>query len=247
MCNLNLMCKTTDGSCTCHFPGHLIKPVPIPLINPQEGSMIISLFKLLSQQKELIQKISEDSKQTNEKISKIRQKLGLKSSEIECNSEESTSPEQLLNLLSPNMSGFKFNLQLISELPNPAHKEKPFSIFLQIVDNELNRASLEEKTMFNVMLFTTENPPKILKTSMSGDKVIRGTVEVEGNSSVLFKKIVIKEVSSHFRSGWFYLVVVSKNPSVRPLIVPNFKVKARKMKSGNMLEKKSRVECIKDS
>lgn len=247
MCNLNLMCKTTDGSCTCHHPGQVVKPVPIPLMNPQEGALVISLFNLISQQKELIRKISEDSKQTNEKILKIRQKLGLKSTQIECNSEESTNPEQLLNLLSNNSNSFKFNLQLLSDLPSPAHKEKPFSILFQIVDNEQNRASLESSTMFNIMLFTTENPPKMMKTSMSGDKVIRGTVEVEGNSSVLFKKIVIKEVSSHFRSGWFYLVVVSKDPSVKPFIAPKFVVKARKMNSECTLKKKAKIECVKGS
>lgn len=249
MCNLNMLCKVSDGSCACHSPDKIAKPIPIPvpLLNPQEGALVLSIFNLINQQKELIRKISEDSQTTNEKILKIRQKLNLKSTQIETTSEDTTNPDQLLKLLTNQPDSFQFTLQLLSDLPSPAYKEKPFSMLLQIVDHEEKRVCLEANTLFNIKLFTSENPPKAMKTSMSGDKVVRGTSEVEANSSVFFKNIVIKEVSSHFRGGWFYLVVFCKNSNVKPLIVPNFVVKARKLKPDETLKKKQKVECVKDS
>ena len=249
MCNLNLLCKVSDGSCPCTRPGlsGIIKPVPVPLMNPQEGAIVLSLFKLLSQQKEMIKKITEEAALTSEKINKVTTKLGLKSNQVECTSEESTNPDQLLKLISGQTTSFSHSLSLVSEVPTPAFKEKAFSLLLQILDENGNPATLTSSTLFNVLLFTTESPPKALKTSMTGDKVIRGTTEVEGNGSVLFKKIVIKEVSSHFRGGCFYLVVTSKNSSVKPLVVPNFVVKARKLNADGTPRKKVRIEEVRES
>ena len=244
MCNLNLLCKVSDGSCPCTRPGQsgIIKPVAVPLMNPQEGALVLSLFKLLSDQKQMIKKITEEAALTTEKINKVTTKLGLKSNQVECTSEESTNPDQLLKLLTGQITTFSYSLSLVSDIPSPAFKEKAFSLLLQILDENGNQATLPSSTLFNLLLFTTESPPKALKTSMTGDKVIRGTTEVEGNSSVLFKKIVIKEVSSHFRGGCFYLVVTSKNPCVRPLIVPSFVVKARKLNADGTPRKKVKVE-----
>jgi hypothetical protein len=62
---------------------------------------------------------------------------------------------------------------------------------------------------------------------------MRGTIETESSNLVHFHKIVIKEVTSHFRNGWFYLVVVPKQDSrVKPLIINNFVIKARKIADG---------------
>ena len=216
-------------------------------MNPQEGAIVLSLFKLLSQQKEMIKKITEEAALTSEKINKVTTKLGLKSNQVECTSEESTNPDQLLKLISGQTTSFSHSLSLVSEVPTPAFKEKAFSLLLQILDENGNPATLTSSTLFNVLLFTTESPPKALKTSMTGDKVIRGTTEVEGNGSVLFKKIVIKEVSSHFRGGCFYLVVTSKNSSVKPLVVPNFVVKARKLNADGTPRKKVRIEEVRES
>jgi hypothetical protein len=215
-------------------------------MNPQEGALVLSLFKLLSQQKEMIKKITEEAALTTEKINKVTTKLGLKSNQVECTSEESTNPDQLLKLISGQTSSFSHSLSLVSEIPSPAFKEKAFSLLLQILDENGNPAILTSSTLFNVLLFTTESPPKALKTSMTGDKVIRGTTEVEGNGSVLFKKIVIKEVSSHFRGGCFYLVITSKNSSIKPLIVPNFVVKARKLNADGTPRKKVKVDEVRD-
>lgn len=40
---------------------------------------------------------------------------------------------------------------------------------------------------------------------------MRGTVEADSDGYIVFKKVVVKEVSSHFRNGCFYLVIVPEN------------------------------------
>jgi hypothetical protein len=246
MCNLNNLCKKIDGSCSCCLSESLgiIKPVPIPLINPHDGALIMSLFKMVTQQNEMIKKISEDARLTAEKINSLSQTLGLKQSKhVEFSSEEVTNPEKLLKILCGDNCQHNYNLQLISDLPSPAFKEKAFSMLLQIVDNNGQKVTLPTSAGFTIMLFTTESPPKLMKINTSGDKIMRGTTDADGNSTVLFRKIVIKEVTSHFRNGCFFLVVAAKNLSdIKPLIVPNFVIKARKLNCDGVPRKKHKVE-----
>lgn len=246
MCNLNNFCKATDGSCKCCVPEPtgIVKPVPIPLINPHEGALIMSLFKIITQQNEMIKKISDDARLTVEKINTLSQNLGLKQRKtIEYASEEVTNPEKLLKILCGDGTLHEYSLELVNELPRPAFKEKAFSMILQIVDNEGQKVVLPNIVGFTIMLFTTESPPKLMKINTSGDKIMRGTSDADGNSTVLFRKIVIKEVTSHFRNGCFFLVVAPKDcNSIKPLIVPNFVIKARKLMSDGIPKKKIKVD-----
>lgn len=246
MCNLNILCKVSDGSCRCcgAESSGIVKPVPIPLINPHEGALIMSLFKMITQQNEMIRKISEDARLTAEKINSLSENLGLKQSkQVEFSSEEVTNPEKLLKILCGDNCQHDYSLELISELPSPAFKEKAFSMLLQIVDGTGQKVTLPTSAGFTIMLFTTESPPKLMKVNTSGDKIMRGTTDADGNSTVLFRKIVIKEVTSHFRNGCFFLVVAAKNLSnVKPLIVPNFVIKARKLNGDGVPRKKQKME-----
>jgi hypothetical protein len=246
MCNLNILCKVTDGSCKCCVSGAtgIVKPVPIPLINPHEGALIMSLFKIITQQNEMIKRISDDARLTAEKINTLSQNLGLKQGQtVEYASEEVTNPEKLLKILCGDGTLHEYSLELVNELPRPVFKEKAFSMILQIVDNKGQKAVLPNAVGFTIMLFTTESPPKLMKINTSGDKIMRGTSEADGNTTVLFRKIVIKEVTSHFRNGCFFLVVAPKDcNSIKPLIVPNFVIKARKLMSDGSPKKKVKVD-----
>ena len=60
---------------------------------------------------------------------------------------------------------------------------------------------------------------------------MRGTIEYglsRGQSHIKFERIVIKEVTSHFRHGCFFLVVMPYSPIIEPLILENVVIKARK-------------------
>ena len=203
--------------------------------------MILSLFRMISQQNEMIKKICEDSRLTIEAANRLAQNLGIDRSPTEVTSDEVTSSEQLKNILCPEASVHEYSLSLISSLPEPAYKERAFSMLLQIVDKNGEKVTLTSNTSFSILLFTTESPPKLLKINTSGDKVMRGTIDSEGNSSVFFRKIVIKEVTSHFRNGCFFLVVSPKRTDIEPLIIPNFIIKARKLVPEGSPKKKQKL------
>ena len=90
----------------------------------------------------------------------------------------------------------------------------------------------------------------------SGIPILKGSVEKDlVNGVAEFEKLQIKEVTSHFRNGWVFFVVYAKMPSIlgkitkkesdkqplgveidfldiKPLILENVMVKAKKMKKG---------------
>jgi hypothetical protein len=106
-------------------------------------------------------------------------------------------------------------------------------------------APLADPCDFKIMLFTTEVPPKAMKINTSGDKIMRGTTELSLARSAVkmhFTKIVIKEVTSHFRNGCFFLVVMSSNPEIEPLIIENLVIKARKMAREPKMKKRRKIE-----
>lgn len=244
MCNLNILCKVTDGSCTCEKPEcpGLVRPVPVPSTSPQEAGLIISLFRMINQQNEMIKKISEDTRLTSQKIIKISQYLNLATPQIQNPSEESSTSVTIMETLCGSEKNFEFTLQLASELPEPAYKERAFSLLVNILNKNGEKVTLPSTAALTIMIFTTETPPKVLKINTSGDKIMRGTIDSEGTSSILFRKIVIKEVSSHFRNGCFFLVVAPKNnSSIQPLIIPNFVIKARKLNLDGTPRKKAKI------
>jgi hypothetical protein len=111
-----------------------------------------------------------------------------------------------------------------------------------IVDKDGAQVTMPKQTIFKVLLFTTESPPKLLKLNTSGDKIMRGNIEVLSNSIVHFPKIVIKEVTSHFRNGYLFLVIAPVDDlNIQPLILSNFVIKARKMNNDGEPRKKIKL------
>ena len=129
----------------------------------------------------------------------------------------------------------QYFLVLNEEIPNPAYRERAFSIEIEIIDRDGGRVALTNNETFRLKIFTNDKPPVVLENNTNGDKIIRGNVRVEGTSKICFKKIFINEVTSKYRNGDVFLVVVPDNFSViRPLVIPNFVIKAKKTASGNI-------------
>jgi hypothetical protein len=71
---------------------------------------------------------------------------------------------------------------------------------------------------------------------------MRGTLDAEGDSTIVFRKVIIKEVTSHFRNGVLFLVVLAQDTNkIQPLIIDNLVIKARKV-SVNDLKKKIKLD-----
>jgi hypothetical protein len=248
MCNFNIACAAREGHCDCEKPkafSEIIKPIPIPFCVPNEASYLNTLFRIIIQQNEMIKNIADQTKAVLERLSNISDPTP---SSVSLSSEEVTTSSQLQRIICGHDYDYQYSLNLISEMPNPAYKERSFSILLQIVDKNGEKVILPESVNFKVMLFTTESPPKVMKINTSGDKVLKGTVEAQGNSTIFFRKIAIKEVTSHFRNGCFFFVVTTKDTNViKPLIVDNFVVKARKINNEGAPKKKARLESRSES
>jgi hypothetical protein len=58
------------------------------------------------------------------------------------------------------------------------YKERSFSLDVNIVDQHEKLAPLPEACDFKILLFTTEVPPKVMKVNTCGDKIMRGTTEL---------------------------------------------------------------------
>jgi hypothetical protein len=155
-----------------------------------------------------------------------------------------------LDILTNPGTTFNYELMLSKDLQMPVYKERAFSLDANIVDRNLRFAPLADPCDFKIMLFTTEVPPKVMKINTSGDKIMRGTTEISlarNTYKVNFSKIVIKEVTSHFRNGCFFLVVLPSNPEIKPLIIENLVIKARKMCAEPKVRKKRKTEDNEDS
>ncbi|OMJ86955.1 hypothetical protein SteCoe_11428 [Stentor coeruleus] len=124
-------------------------------------------------------------------------------------------------------------LKLNGDLPRPAYKDRAFPLVLNIIDMNGKEVKLQEKVVFKVMVFTAESPVKQLLMNTSGDKAVLGSLESEGDCTIIFKRIIIKEVTSHFRNGYFFLAIKPENSNyIKPLVISDLIVKARKMVAG---------------
>jgi hypothetical protein len=229
-------CHVSDEDCRSPAPAfhlEIAKPTPIPTMINNDQNITASLFQMIFQQNELVKSLVQDTKAALDKIIDLTNKRPkVDSHEPLVSSEEAITPSVLLRFLSGNDYKFTHKLELGDEFPSPAYKERAFSVHVNIVDMNGNRTQLADSVTFKIMLYTADNPPKLLNLNTSGDKIMRGTLEVEGNSCIFFKKVIIKEVTSHFRNGCFFFVIVPKGAEyIKPLIIEDFVIKARKLTS----------------
>lgn len=250
MCKNNPLCPNQDDACQCkgghsafrtlpaHAPSFAFSGQPMQLSDMQ-------LFELLRQQIELVKMIAQQNSQYISTLASIAERLE-RADQPESDSESSLSkgptmdqthdggPSQddLLQTLSDQRQ-YDHELKLHSELTNPAYKDRAFSLDLEL------STEAPEGCEFKVLLFTTESPPKLIEKNTGGDKVMKGHTdcEIQGRR-VTFPKLVIKEVTSHYRNGCVFLVVVcASGLSVKPLIIEKFVVKARKIASEPVVKK----------
>lgn len=261
MCKFNSECISNDGQCSCegkseqytsnHSNGRMeCGQLPNPLLPSQ--NLIFSIYRTLQKSADLVKIISEQTRAAAGKLDRIINKLdGLPYCTSEARldnifipSGEFTSSQRLQDILCKGKIDFRYRIKLASSIPEPAYKERAFEIIAVITDLEGNQAVIPKPTTFKVLLFTTESPPKLLRLNTSGDKIMRGIIEQESSSEIHFSKVVIKEVTSHFRNGCVLLVIAStEETDIQPLIVESFVVKARKMNGENETRKKLKYEC----
>lgn len=160
--------------------------------------------------------------------------------------DDTISVHDLEKALCGGNPSFTSKLTLQSSLPSPAFKDRAFSLSVSIQPppSDPNEDSIHRSLRAKLFLFTAENPPKMLRTTTLGEKIIKGDTEVENEGCEFhFRKVVVKEVTSHFPNGSFFLVVALINQvTIKPLIIDKFIVKARKILGESETKKRSKIE-----
>jgi hypothetical protein len=97
----------------------------------------------------------------------------------------------------------------------------------------------------SLAIYTCENPPKFIEKNTAGQKMLKGFVDQSLLMGLCnFEKVQIKEVTSHYRDGWIFLVAIpcmtplgaNKTDcfidftSIKPLVIEGVVVKAKKPK-----------------
>ena len=215
MCMMNMLCQVTDGTCSCS------KILPTSSLNLLQMSQLMSI---IYQQNTYLLSIKSDLQKAMDQadyLSSARKNL-------EVPSEHVSSLDIVDYICKPGL--YKYQLTLEDKLIFPLYKERNFSLNLSISDLYGNKVKLCNPEKFHLGLYTAENPPKPVTHNTSGSNVLRGTIETFANSEIGFFKVCINEVSSHFRNGVFSLVVMPESGSqVKPLVIQNVVVKARKI------------------
>ena len=245
MCRLNFTCAVSDGSCKCCNESELLDtylPIPAAFTGCSNASIILMLFTSISKQNELMASISARTKETLAQAEILEQTIALKRSRENQPTEYLNPLAKLVNILYDEGYTHSFFLQIVSDIPRPAYKDRPFSLMIQIVDKNNQKITFYEKETFTIQLYSAESPPQLLKCNTSGESILAGTLEVQADSIILFRKVIIKEVSSHFSSGSLFLVISARNnKTIKPLVIEKISVKARKTKPEELGKKKIKI------
>lgn len=77
----------------------------------------------------------------------------------------------------------------------------------------------------------------------NGEKIATGTLDVEANSIVNFKKVIVTEVTSQYRNGSVLFVFLPQNASfIKPFVIEDFIVKSRKPNEKDSKKKRKTFE-----
>jgi hypothetical protein len=247
MCKYNIHCQ--ELICHCHKRLSAFKLVSTALPSPPLTGTL-PVLQLIQHQTELIKTISQQSVDFMAVLAQVSTKLDyfarlpttpeFQISDSHVGSDEASTEQDILQLIAGERTNFLYALKLLTPLPQPAYKERAFSLTAEVIDHTGTRVSGVAFSC-KLLLFSCEQPAKLLRTNTSGDKVMHGSVEASVTDGLCqFPNIVIKEVTSHFKNGVFFLAITSSDAQVRPLILSNLVVKARRVNADSKPRKRPR-------
>ena len=244
MCIFNISCQSEDGSCQCAslVQRSAIFPVgPVSLGAISVSSALLPLYNLVFQQIQVIRSIKESLGSIIEGIASLEHPI-TRDLSLNVDSVNAPTAAQLKQYFCGETI-HRYRLKPVNEIVNPAYKERIFSLMFRLIDAERNEVKLDKSIFCKLLLYTAENPPKVIKLNNSGDNILKGNTEMHGNSYFKFERIGINEVSSHFISGSFVLVVMPSDiTEIAPFILEDFVVKARKMNLEAIARKKAKLK-----
>ena len=121
----------------------------------------------------------------------------------------------LIKILFGSDKRYDFKLRLAQKLELPLFRERNFFLQIELIDLEGRVVKNANKIPLSLALYSSENPPKFIEKNTAGQKILKGYIEQSLHQGICrFEKIQIKEVTSHFRNGWVFIVII---PCMTPL------------------------------
>lgn len=127
------------------------------------------------------------------------------------------------------------------------YKERNFDLKLTLVDADGQQVLNSNPIPISLCVYSSDPEPTVIQNSKSDQPMIKGNSESElFHGSADYRKIHLREVSSYFTNGWFYLVIHPKAPSfnyntkestleqtidhrlIKPLVISEVVVRAKK-------------------
>ncbi|OMJ85981.1 hypothetical protein SteCoe_12619 [Stentor coeruleus] len=242
MCIYNPLCQEKEELCNCKndFASKMLSAMYPNNYYPYNSSIVLrSFIQTCQAQTETIKNIFSLTSEILDKISaKPQRNVPALNMNVPNESHSSTSRTELMNLLCEGKTNQMLSLKLEHDIPSPIYKDRFFKLEAKIVDTSGQIIELSSRILVQLLLYTKDSPPKQLILTTTGEKIMKGNTEIEGKSLFVFNKIAIQNVTSHYLSGALYLVVMPDNYNlVKPLIIEDVVVKARKMKEDFPMKK----------
>ena len=225
------MCLLTNDSELCNHV-ECLRYYSAQRFSMENNSMIISISNIIQQQSLVLTDLAAKNNILNQKLEILNQKINKATHIQSISTEEQFNLEGIFSYLASGKE-FSMFINLLNEIPTVIFKEKGFDIIVNVLDTNARETIIPVANPFNIALFTKENPPKLLKTNISGRKILRGTNEsvTEYDGKIRFHNIVINEVTSHYPNDSFCLVILCPSLAhIKPLIINGISVRARKHK-----------------
>ncbi|CAD8203236.1 unnamed protein product [Paramecium octaurelia] len=108
------------------------------------------------------------------------------------------------------------------------YRDRMFNLSVSLRDMNGDLIQDEDCPIF-LRIYTSEKFPKEVDSNIRGKPILKGQTKILIRGKAEFQRISITEVSSHFPSGKFLLVIFSEKFYIKPFIIDNLIVKAKKL------------------
>lgn len=151
--------------------------------------------------------------------------------------------KSLLEHLELTKGDFQYYLALKGVLQNPVCKGKYFSFEIALVSKQVPFPETE-KLNVSLYVYSAESVPRLLTRNVNGHKIARGATRAVLRFDRAQQlhcgtfKIQLNEVTSHFKNGWVFLVVIPDELNdflrrsgrvVGPLVIDHLVSKAKEV------------------
>lgn len=249
MCNFGDLCSSSSAFCPfCVKSSNPICENPILTLTEEEDyeKFFKNFVEMIEEKNAVMKNIGELVKSISEKIKIFEEGPPQREErkEVVYSNALCVSERNFQGFFENNVD-YEFLLKLENDCSRTWFKKKPFQLVTRVVDSLGNEKQLGKIMRFRVLLFTNESPPRLLTETLNEERILIGTLVSEGNSRIVFRRVVINEVSSRYPGRCFILVVYPEGENnIKPLVLNSFVVKSTNgaQRSQEARRKRAKIE-----